>query len=148
MARISSTLGAATWEHVRAKCKTQKYLKFESMKCQKMSQHCSMSGQYLAWPFLPPASPPCCLYSKKPGRKSPALHVLLPSTRDLHAGQLPVDWGCLCITLCAWTQALCQGKQPLDTHETFGRRTRGAPCRADAGMWGQGSSGAGFPSPG
>lgn len=55
--------------------------------------------------------------------------------------------GCLCITLCAWTQALCQGKQPLGTHETFDRRTRGAPCRADAGMWGQGSSRAGFPPP-
>lgn len=46
---MSSTLGAATWENIRAKCKTQKYLKFKSAKCQKM--HCSMSGKYLAWAF-------------------------------------------------------------------------------------------------
>lgn len=145
---MSSTLGAAIREHVRAKCKTQKYWKFKSAKCQKVSQHCSISGQYLAWPLYT-----SCLTTVLPAlqkarkkKKIPTLHVHFPSSGTSMRDSCP--WtGYLCITLCVWTQALCWGKQPLGTRETLGRRIWGAPCRGDAGMQGQGSSRAGFLHP-
>lgn len=37
---------------------------------------------------------------QKARKKSPTLHVLLPSTRDLHVGQLPVDWLSVHYPLC------------------------------------------------
>lgn len=149
MERISSTLRAAIWEHVRAKCKTQKYLKFKSAaKCQKnvtallhIRTISSLSPFYLLLHHCAVCTP------KSQERKAQHCTYCFQARGTSMRGSCP--WtGCLRITLCAWTQALCQYKQSLGTHETFGRRTRGAPCRADTGMWGQSSSGAGFPLPG
>lgn len=82
MVRISSTLGAAIWEHVRAKCKTQKYLKFKSAKCQKMSQHCSMSRQYLACAFSTSCLATVLSVLQKARKKKPSI----ASTASKHAG--------------------------------------------------------------
>lgn len=42
--------------------------------------------------------------SKSQGKKkSPVLHVLLPSMRDLHAGELPMDWLSMDYSLCIAT---------------------------------------------